>query len=385
MVVAARRIGVCAGLLGAGLVDPSRAFPSESSWSRHLWRQQEAFGIKRLEALEDTARNGGGEPSSSSNHPKPTAGFEPIEPAHQSLTRRRILHSVAALSLNAQSLLLPSAALASTSAGSSASSITYVNPSEAQVTHRLYMNVRISRQDGTFYVRDDLPDTPENRVFQGRLVVGLFGKVAPTSVERFLSYVDPDSRPLDDNPLPSYGRSYFTALDPATGLLMGGTIPSLQLVDVGGSTAIQYGGRLLPAKLWIEPSDCRTRVSHAQKGLLTHRVLDATPAFGITTRTDTRELDRTHTAFGTLLMDEGDAAAFLSLVQDLPTYSVDRPASMMGDPASENVVDDAAEAIFNAQRSFFRKTAKAFGDTRLDKIYDGKILRRIEVTQVGLA
>jgi Cyclophilin type peptidyl-prolyl cis-trans isomerase/CLD len=303
-----------------------------------------------------------------------------------------ILHSVVALLLSAPSLLQPSTALASSSTTStsafSPSSIAYVNPSEAQVTHKLYMNVRVSRQDGTFYVRDDLPDAPENRVFQGRLVVGLFGKVAPTCVERFLSYVAPETSPLEDSPMPSYGRSYFTALDPATGLLLGGTIPSLQLTDVGGSAAIQYGGRLLPAKLWIEPSECRTRVSHARKGLLTHRLLDATPAFGITTRTDTRELDRTYTAFGTLLMEEGDAAAFLSLVQDLPTYSVDRPASSMmmtGDPASESVVEDAAEAIFNAQRSFFRKTAKAFGDTRLDKIYDGKILRRIEVTQVGLA
>jgi cyclophilin family peptidyl-prolyl cis-trans isomerase len=248
------------------------------------------------------------------------------------------------------------------------------------------MNVRISRQDGTFYVRDDLPDTAENRVFQGRLVVGLYGKVAPTSVERFLSYVDPDanSSPLDDdNPLPSYGRSYLPGLDPATGLLMGGAIPSLQLTDVSGSAAIRYGGRLLPAKLWIEPADRTARVSHVRKGLLTHRILDATPAFGITTRSDTRELDRTHTVFGALLMEEGDGAEFLDLARDLPTYSVDRPASMKADPTTESAVDDATELIFNAQRKFFRKTAKALGDTRLDKIYDGKFLRRVEITQVG--
>jgi cyclophilin family peptidyl-prolyl cis-trans isomerase len=261
-----------------------------------------------------------------------------------------------------------------------------VDPSEAAITDRVYVNVRISRQDGTFYVRDDLPDTAENRVFQGRLVVGLFGKVAPTSVERFLSYVDADAAtsPFDENPMPTYGRSYFPALDPATGLLQGGTIPSLQITDVGGSAALRYGERLLPARLWIEPAECRVRVTHSRKGLLTHRVLDATPTFGITTRTDTQELDRTHTVFGALVLDEGDAAEFLDLVRDLPTYSVDRPPSLSADPTMESsAVDDAAELIFNAQRSFFRKTAKALGDTRLDKIYDGKILRRIEITHVG--
>jgi cyclophilin family peptidyl-prolyl cis-trans isomerase len=266
-----------------------------------------------------------------------------------------------------------------------------VDPSEAQVTDRVYMNVRVSRQDGTFYVRDDLPDTAENRVFQGRLVVGLFGKAAPTSVERFLSYVDPgDASQLDDNPPPTYGRSYFPALDPATGLLAGGAIPSLQLTEVGGSAALQYGGRLLPARLWIEPpADRMERVSHVRKGLLTHRVLDPTPAFGITTRSDTRELDGTHTVFGALAMDEGDAAEFLDIVRDLPTYSVDGPppplAGPAGDPAAaaESLVGGAAGAIFSAQRSFFRGTAKALGDTRLDKVYDGKLLRRIEVVRVG--
>jgi hypothetical protein len=48
----------------------------------------------------------------------------------------------------------------------------------AVVTDKVAFDVRISRQDGTFYMRDNLPDTPENAVFQGRIVVGLFGKAA---------------------------------------------------------------------------------------------------------------------------------------------------------------------------------------------------------------
>jgi hypothetical protein len=50
----------------------------------------------------------------------------------------------------------------------------------------------------------------------------------------------------------------------------------------------------------------------------------------------------------------------------------------------DTIVDDAAELIFNAQREFFRGAAKSFGDTRLSKVYEGKFLRRVEVTQVGI-
>jgi hypothetical protein len=85
------------------------------------------------------------------------------------------------------------------------------------ITNTVFFNVRISRQDGTFYVRDDLEDTPENRVFTGTLELGLFGTVAPRAVQQFLNYVNITYNPLDDNPLPSYSRSTFASLDQATG------------------------------------------------------------------------------------------------------------------------------------------------------------------------
>ena len=94
----------------------------------------------------------------------------------------------------------------------------------APITNKVYMDVRISRSDGTFYVRDDLPDLPENRVFYGRLVFGLYGTKAPTTVERFLSYVTVAYNPLDDNPLPSYGRSTFRSLEQATGMKPAGIL-----------------------------------------------------------------------------------------------------------------------------------------------------------------
>jgi cyclophilin family peptidyl-prolyl cis-trans isomerase len=279
---------------------------------------------------------------------------------------------------------------------------TTADPSDAAVTHKVFMNVRISRQDGTFYVRDDLPDIPENKVFSGRLVIGLFGKNAPLAVERFLSYIVATGSADDDvdNPKPSYSRSSFNSFDEGTGLLRGGKIASLEVTEIGGSTAIRYGGRLLPASLWIEGrgagsgsggSSTKTattlppRVSHSAKGLLTHRILDVTPEFSITTRSDSTFLDGSSAVFGQLQIDD-ISKEFLNIVKDLPTYRVDRAAQFMPTtPAKDNMpLDDAAQAIFNAQRAFFRKSAKSLGDTRIDKVFEGKLLRRVEVTQVGI-
>jgi hypothetical protein len=49
----------------------------------------------------------------------------------------------------------------------------------AEVTDKVFLDIRIARQDGSSYVRDDLPDTFENRVITARLTLGLFGKQAP--------------------------------------------------------------------------------------------------------------------------------------------------------------------------------------------------------------
>jgi cyclophilin family peptidyl-prolyl cis-trans isomerase len=283
---------------------------------------------------------------------------------------------------------------------------TFISPDQATITDKVYMNVRISRQDGTFYVRDDLPDTPENKVFYGRLVFALFGQEAPRHVEKFKSYIMPPKTTTaldnDDDPLPSYDRSTFTSFDEATGVIMGGKIPSLELTEMAGSTALRYGGRLLPASLWLEQrssTKSRTIISHSARGLLTHRQLEALPDFGITTRSDTTMLDRTHVVFGKLVLDD-DAQAFLNIVSNLPTYGMERPnpinneddlllASSGSSSNNSNnpappLVDDVAAAVFKAQRQFFRKTAKALGDSRLDKLYEGKLLRRVEVTSTGI-
>jgi cyclophilin family peptidyl-prolyl cis-trans isomerase len=246
------------------------------------------------------------------------------------------------------------------------------------VTHTVFFDVRISRRDGTFYARDD--DDPTDQVFKGRIFVDLFGTLAPTHVEEFLKYVIVNDTNVDDSPFPSYGRSMFTRLDQSTGLLEGGVIPGLDVINIGGSAALRYsGGRVLSAPLWLEKdSGTYGKVSHGSTvGLVTHRLLDLSPSFGITTR-KASELDTTHFAFGRVKLDE-TSTIFLQKCANLPTYSIDGRIQ-----ADNTVIDDLAGKIYATQKDFFRSAAKTLGDSRLDKLYEGKLLRRVDVTRVGL-
>ena len=170
---------------------------------------------------------------------------------------------------------------------------------------------------------------------------------------------------------------------------------------LAGGTVLEYSGRVFPARLWLEDHDndrsASTRLSHGVRGLLTHRDLDLTPSFGITTRNGgSASLDGTHTVFGCVLEDEG---GFLGRVVDVPSLTDagmvtrtstenERPrlggggsggALAVGGPEFESL----ASGVFAAQRRVFRDAARTLGDSRLDKVYDGKLLRRIEVTKVG--
>ena len=252
-------------------------------------------------------------------------------------------------------------------------------PENIEITDKVFIDVRIARSDGSTYIRDDLPDTFENRVLFQRISIGLYGKVAPKAVERFLSYIERENDFDIDNPYPSYSRSTFPSLDQGTGLLMAGYISSLKAKDVAGSTALTYGSRILPADLWIDRSSDKHSIeqcSHSTKGLLTHKNLDPLPNFGITTRPQP-SLDSTHTVFGQVLWDV-DTLNFFRDLEEIPTYSVERPSGY--DDFGTGMV---ARNVFNAQREFFRGAAQSFGDDRVGKLYDGKLLRRMEVLQVG--
>jgi len=258
------------------------------------------------------------------------------------------------------------------------------------ITHKVFMDVRVARTDGSTYVRDDLPDTFDNQVLFCRLKFGLYGNTSPNAVDKFLQYInggkgagsrisstDSSSSYDVDNPYPSYSRSAFPAFDQQTGLLMGGYVPSLRSKDINGSPALTYGSRILPATLWIDNQNANNKISHTTKGLLTHRNLEVLPNFGITTRAEP-SLDDTHTVFGCVLWDD-ETLKFFRDLEDLPTYSVERPSGM-----DEFGTGSVATSVFNAQREFFRGAAKSFGDDRVSKLYDGKLLRRVEVLQVGV-
>ncbi|GMI44002.1 hypothetical protein TrCOL_g2834 [Triparma columacea] len=222
-------------------------------------------------------------------------------------------------------------------------------------------NVRIARGDGTFATRDDDADP----VYRSSLVFGLYGDNAPVSVEQFLSYIDPAQFTV-----PSFASSLFSAVTPEDGLLVGGKIKGLESTVFNNQSVLQYGGKILPSKLWLNPSDL-SRLPHDRGCLLTHRDLEVEPRFGITTKA-AKALDSTHTVFGEVL--EGEE--FIRRCEFLPTYSVSTSTSE--EPGS------LAAEIFTQQKNLFRNVAKSIGDDRIDKLYEGKLLRKVDVSSVEL-
>ncbi|KAL7499217.1 hypothetical protein ACHAWT_006811 [Skeletonema menzelii] len=270
--------------------------------------------------------------------------------------------------------------LGCSSSASAAIDVSYL----PQVTHKVFMDIRISRRDGTFYVKkpENIEDPTDEPIY-AHLVIGLYGNDAPNCVQQFLKYVDV---PFDlDSPNPSYSTTRFSTLDTETGLLIGG-ISGLDVTTLAGGNVLQYKGKVIPAKLWLENTKkeedtTKAVLRHDRKGLLTHRNLDLTPSFGITTRGSSTSLDSSHTVFGKVLEDND---GFLEKVIDIPAMTSDGLVSKTSnEPVNVGGANAVTSSLFTAQRRVFRDAAKTFGDTRLDRLPDGKLLRRIEVTQVG--
>ena len=60
----------------------------------------------------------------------------------------------------------------------------------------------------------------------------------------------------------------------------------------------------------------------------------------------------------------------------LPTYSVS--TSQIETPGS------VSDSVFTFQKTLFRSAAQTIGDTRLEGLYEGKLLRKVDVTRVGI-
>ena len=137
---------------------------------------------------------------------------------------------------------------------------------------------------------------------------------------------------------------------------------------------------MFPAKLWLEKNEME-QISHNRKGLLTHRNLDLSPTFGITTLGSSQSLDSSHTVFGCVI---DDTAGFLDKVLDVPVLTDTGMVSRTEAGVEDSLGGSIASSLFTAQRKVFRDAAQTFGDSRLDKVYDGKLLRRVDVSKVGV-
>ena len=170
-------------------------------------------------------------------------------------------------------------------------------------------------------------------------------------------------------PFPSYGRSNFPAFDDASGLLSSGKIPGLEETSFNGAAAIRYKERIISPSLWVEDGSTQgtavnvkygTNSPHSIKGLLTHRKLDVSPGFGITTYTDSRQLDGNYQVFGRVLYDD-DSREFFERMEKVPKYTFERPSSENVDNQNSAVTQMIASEIFEKQKKFFRNAAKTVG------------------------
>lgn len=169
----------------------------------------------------------------------------PVTPLHVPKTpqRREFIRSISSSTILFAPLLV-SLPVAADPAGT----IDVARPdiTKPEITQKVYFDVRISRSDGTFAVRDDDGDDP---VLRSRLTFGLYGKSCPVHSSRFLSYVDTAS----DGP--SYASSTFPSLDPNTGVVEGGKIKGLEVSNFNGQSVLNYGGQIGQSVLWLEVSE----------------------------------------------------------------------------------------------------------------------------------
>lgn len=238
------------------------------------------------------------------------------------------------------------------------------------------LSMRVARPDGTFYVKPKGEDDPEPPII-GDLDVELNGK-APAAVATFLAFAlgDPASAEA-----PTYASAVVderSAMGPV--VYAARRLRGLETRSLGGEQILvrsRDGGEVLSrdaervaAKLRSEPS----AVPHDAAGILTRQRGDAPQAFGLTVAASPK-LDASHQAFGRVVRDQ---AGIVAAIGALNAYSLDSAA----DGLSKDV--PGAAAIYRAQKDAFRGAAKSIGDSRLSKIFPGKLLRRVEITRVEL-
>jgi len=271
-----------------------------------------------------------------------------LRPSSNSLGRRPLVH-----------LALASAAVGS---DGSASHAAVVAPDKAQkaapptVTQKVFLDLRI-------ITRFDV-EVLEDAAVRGRLVCGLYGKDAALGAERFVDFVRGTVGQFrDSGDGPSYRSSGFERISPGE-LLEGGRIAGLQQEPFAGVLEYQFRSRLLPLRPLLEANELR----HQRRGLITRRLLEAGPEFGVTLGPAPR-LDGGWEVIGEVL----SGGELLEQIEALPFVtgkSLEEPGSV-------------ADEVFKAQKKVFSSLSKGLGDTRA-KDRTGQLLRRVEITNCGL-
>jgi len=232
-----------------------------------------------------------------------------------------------------------------------------------KVTDRVFFDVRV-------ITRYDV-EVLEDAALRGRLVFSLFGNDAPKTVQKFLEFVDgTPGQWKSSGGGPMYSSGSFTKLQPGV-MLEGGTINGLRLTTFAGEQDYEWMSRLLPLRPILEANDLK----HDRRGLLTRALFNPGPEFGITLG-PTPALNGDNEVFGQLEPDAGGdglhGEALLAAMEGLPYIT---GKSQEGEGTSAN-------AVFQAQRSFFTTLSKTIGDTRAaDRT--GQLLRRVEITRCG--
>lgn len=155
---------------------------------------------------------------------------------------------------------------------------------EPEITDKVYLDVKIAN-----YTEESVGKN-KGAMGSGRLVIGLYGKVAPLSCKIFL-----DTIRSDGSLIPSYRNSQLSRIS-EEGLIEVEKIRGLNTVLLAGTDQYEYDGNLMNYKPILESNG----IKHSRLGLLSRRQLSSTPEFGITLK-PCSELDSFHVVFGTIL------------------------------------------------------------------------------------
>jgi len=206
----------------------------------------------------------------------------------------------------------------------------------------------------------------------GRIVIGLYGKDAPKSVDLFLATIKGEYNGIEQ---PNFINSQFTKF--MDGLLQLENIRGINTVTIAGSKQYEFHGNLLTN---YQPILETNNVKHDRKGLLTRRQLTAIPEFGITTQ-EIPALDSFNVVFGEVI-DGYDTV--IDEITKISVYEWKTRTGYSSATKNEDSLDGAlADSWFSTQKQVFLKAGQIFGDNRaVDQ--RGKLLRRVVVKDAGL-